>query len=47
MTNILTAVMEAVGVKEGEEFKLAKQFKDADIIVIAAPFWIWVTRLVG
>ena len=23
----------------GEEFKYAKQFKDADIIVIAAPFW--------
>ena len=23
----------------GEEFKFAKQFRDADIIVIAAPFW--------
>lgn len=23
----------------GSEFKLAKQFKDADTIVIAAPFW--------
>ena len=23
----------------GEEFKLAKQFKDADTIVVAAPFW--------
>ena len=23
----------------GEEFSLAKQFKDADVIVIAAPFW--------
>ena len=23
----------------GEEFKYARQFKDADIIVIAAPFW--------
>lgn len=51
MTNILTAVMEAVGVKEGEEFKLAGimhafyKFKDGELLMKTSPTAKWETSV--
>ena len=47
MNNILTAVMEAVGVKEGEEFKLVGRahafykFKDGELLMKISPTANW------